>query len=68
VLDRGVAQYLAPDRVNVAVNATHALVGYSTASTVGASQPASLVSGLGWLVRSGACYLNRSREYTPGSK
>ena len=62
-----VVQFLSPDRVNLAVNASHALVGYSTAGSVGASQPASLVSGLGWLVRGGASYVNRSREYAPGS-
>jgi iron complex outermembrane receptor protein len=38
----------------VAVNATHALVGYSTSGTVAASAVSSLVSGLGWLVRDGA--------------
>ena len=49
---------------NLALNASHAMVGYTTAATVAASAaPASLVSGLFWLVRDGAVYVNRSREY-----
>ena len=68
VLGGGIVQYLSPDRVNVALNASHALVGYSTVTTVGAvAAPASLVSGFGWLVRGGASYVTSSREYGPKS-
>ena len=62
-----VVQYLSPSRTNVAVNGSHALVGYSTSATVGASAVSSLVSGLGWLVRGGANYVKSAREYTPGN-
>lgn len=62
------AQFLEPDRTNVAINATHALIGYSTKATVGASAaPSSLVSGLGWLVRDGASYVKSAREFSPSS-
>ena len=67
ILNNVLTQYLSPDRTNVAVNATHALVGYSTSATVGASAASSLVSGLGWLVRDGASYVKSAREYSSSS-
>jgi hypothetical protein len=62
-----VLQYQTPSRTNVAVNGTHALVGYSTSGTVAASAVSSLVSGLGWLVRDGADYVKSAREYSAGN-
>jgi N-acetylglucosamine-1-phosphodiester alpha-N-acetylglucosaminidase len=56
-------QFLAPQRTNIAVNRTHAMIGYSTSATIGALSPVSLVSGLGWLVRDGAAYVNSCREF-----
>lgn len=63
VLGSAVKQFAAPARVNVAANATHTMIGYSSAATVAAVAPASLVSGLFWLVRDGAPYITHSREY-----
>jgi len=62
-----VLQYETPSRTNVALNGSHALVGYSTNATVGRSAVSSLVSGLGWLVRDGADYVKSAREYAPGN-
>ena len=56
-------QYTTNARVNVATNATHTMIGYASPATVASVAPASLVSGLFWLVRNGAPYVNQSREY-----
>lgn len=57
-------QFLSPLLTNIAVNGTHALVGYfASGATAVAVRPASLVSGRGWLVRDGKSYVNASREF-----
>ncbi len=56
-------QFESSVRTNIAVNSTHVLVGYSSNETVGLVNAASLVSGLGWLIRSGVSYVKSSREF-----
>ena len=67
VIGGRVLQFLTPSRTSVALNGSHALVGYSTNATIGASAVTSLVSGLGWLVRDGADYVKLGREYSAGN-
>lgn len=66
VLASAVKQFTSTVRVNVAVNASHAMVGYSSAATVASVAPTSLVSGMFFLVRDGAPYVKASREFPAG--
>ena len=68
ILAGSVKQFTAAARVNVAANATHTMIGYSSNATVASVAPTSLVSGLFWLVRNGAPYVTQSREYPAQGK
>lgn len=65
VINTTVVQFASADArasIGFNANARTTVVGYLAAPTPGLS---SLVSGLGWLVRNGASYVNSSREFKP---
>jgi N-acetylglucosamine-1-phosphodiester alpha-N-acetylglucosaminidase len=68
VLASAVKQFTSNVNVNIATNATHTMVGYSSSATVASVAPSSLVSGLFWLVRDGAPYIEKSREFPATGK
>lgn len=68
ILAGAVKQFTSTVRVNVATNATHTMIGYSSSATIASVAPSSLVSGLFWLVRDGAPYVKESREYPAAGK
>lgn len=68
ILAGAVRQFTSNVSVNIATNATHTMVGYSSSATVASVAPSSLVSGLFWLVRDGAPYIDKSREFPATGK
>ena len=68
ILNSTVKQFTSTVSVNIAANATHTMIGYSSNATVASVAPSSLVSGQFWLVRDGAPYVTHSREFPATGK